>query len=82
MHTPSTLDILLKWLATAILIVGTVVNSAKIYPLGVIHLILGGLVWLVVSIRWREPSLIVVNAVMTLAAFLGLAWEYWLKNFF
>ncbi len=62
----------LKWLATAILIVGTAINSLGYYPLGPIVLSLGGIVWLVVAVRWREPSLIVVNATMTATALLGL----------
>jgi len=66
----------LKWLATAILIAGTAVNSLGFYPAGPMILTLGGLIWLVVSIRWREPSLIVVNAMMSGTAILGLAWNY------
>ena len=71
------MDNILKWLATAILIVGTAVNSLGIYPLGPIILIVGGLVWLIVSCMWKEYSLIVVNAVMTLTAAVGLAIHYW-----
>lgn len=66
----------LKWTATVILVVGTAVNSAGIYPAGVLLLILGGFFWLAVSIRWKEPSLIVVNTVMTITAVAGLAWNY------
>ena len=66
----------LKWTATAILIVGTAVNSLGFYPAGPLILAVGGLMWLVVSIRWREASLIVVNGVMTLTAIAGLAWHY------
>lgn len=66
----------LKWLATAILIVGTAVNSAGYYPQGPIILSLGGLIWLLVAIRWREPSLIVVNGMMTATAIAGLLFHY------
>jgi len=66
----------LKWLATAILIVGTAVNSLGYYPQGPLILTVGGLIWLVVAIRWREASLIVVNAMMSGTAILGLVWNY------
>ena len=69
----------LKWLATAILILGTAVNSAGFYPAGPLILVVGGLVWLVVSIRWKEASLIVVNGMMTATAIAGLAFHYFGK---
>jgi hypothetical protein len=67
----------LKWTATAILIVGTAVNSLGYYPAGPIILAVGGLLWLVVSIRWREASLIVVNSVMTATGIAGLILKYY-----
>ena len=66
----------LKWIATVILIVGTAINSAGFHPEGPIMLFVGGLIWLVVSIRWKEASLIVTNAVMALAAVGGFLYSY------
>jgi hypothetical protein len=66
----------MEWVATAILIVGTAVNSMGFYPAGPLILVLGGLVWLAVSIAWRKPSLIVVNGLMTGVAITGLALHY------
>jgi hypothetical protein len=66
----------LKWIATAILIIGTAVNSLGYYPAGPIILAVGGILWLIVSIRWREPSLIVVNSVMTATGIAGLVAKY------
>lgn len=66
----------LKWIATAILIVGTAVNSLGYYPEGPIILAIGGILWLIVSIRWREASLIVVNSVMTATGIAGLVAKY------
>jgi hypothetical protein len=37
---------------------------------------LTGVIWLVVSVRWREPSLIVTNGIMLLTGLAGLAWNY------
>jgi hypothetical protein len=70
------LNFYLKWLATITLIIGTAVNSLGFYPEGPIILITGGVLWLTVSIRWREPALIVTNAVMSLTAIVGVAFNY------
>jgi hypothetical protein len=65
----------LKWTATVILIIGTAVNSLGYYPEGPFILAVGGVIWLIVSIRWREPSLIVTNAVMTITGIAGLCYR-------
>ena len=70
------LNSLLKWLGTVTLIIGTGVNSLGLYPAGPLILLLGGAFWLVVSIRWREPALIVTNAVMFVTAAAGLTWAW------
>lgn len=69
-------DWVLKWLATALLIVGTAVNSLGYYPEGPLIMLAGGLVWLIVSIRWREASLIVTNGVLSLVAIAGLLYKH------
>ena len=61
---------ILKWTATAILIVGTGVNGLGIYPLGPALLVLGGFIWLTVAIRIKDAPLIVTNLVMSVV---GLA---------
>jgi len=70
------LDWYAKWVATATLIVGTAVNSLGFYPAGPLILSAGGVVWLAVSIHWREPSLIVTNGVMVAVGLAGLALKY------
>jgi uncharacterized protein with PQ loop repeat len=66
----------LKWLGTAILILGTAVNSLNIYPGGVILLIIGGWLWLAVAVRIKDRPLIVTNLVMSMTALIGLLWRY------
>jgi hypothetical protein len=66
----------LKWIATVILIVGTAINSLGYYPEGPLTLALGGIIWLIVSVRWREPSLIVTNGVMLATGLAGLTYRY------
>tara|TARA_Y100001970_G_scaffold88125_1_gene111236 strand:- start:8240 stop:8473 length:234 start_codon:yes stop_codon:yes gene_type:complete len=62
----------LKWIATATLIIGTLINSLGYYPSGPIILAVGGFIWLVVSVMWREPALIVTNAVLFIVGVGGL----------
>ena len=69
-------DQILKWTATAILILGTAVNSLGYYPLGPIILVAGGIVWLTVAIMWKEPALIITNAVMSAVGAGGLLINY------
>lgn len=70
------LDQILKWLATAILIMGTAVNSLGYYPLGPIILVLGGVIWLIVAVMWKEPALIITNAVMSTVGIIGLVYTF------
>lgn len=76
MHLKKDTNWYLKWVATCVLILGTAVNSAGFYPQGPIILALGGVFWLVVSIRWKEMSLIITNAVMLFTGIAGLVWNY------
>lgn len=69
-------DQLLKWTATAILILGTAVNSLGYYPQGPIILAIGGLIWLIVSVMWKEPALIITNGVMSVVGIGGLLIYY------
>ena len=65
-------DSVLKWTATVVLILGSLVNGLGYYPWGPLILTVGGAIWLLVAVRWREPSLIVTNAVMFAAGAGGL----------
>jgi hypothetical protein len=75
----NSLDTKLKWAATAVLIVATAFTSLNIYPLGPILYLIGGLLWLIVSIRWKEPALIVTNAVLASVNLIGLIYNLILK---
>jgi len=61
-----------------VLIIGTFVNATfpNLYPLGPGLLALGGILWLIVSIMWKEPALIVTNGVLTLVGLGGIALFY------
>jgi hypothetical protein len=69
-------DQILKWVATGILIVGSLVNSLGYYPAGPMILGLGAIVWLIVSIMWKEMSLIVTNLIFAVITSIGLIIYY------
>ena len=54
----------LKWLATLVTIAGAICTSINIYPLGPGLLNVGAFMWLIVAIKWREWSLITINATL------------------
>lgn len=64
----------LKWLATAILIVGTAVNGLGYYPEGPLLLVLGGVIWLAVAVKVRDWPLIVTNLVMSTVGLAAVVW--------
>jgi hypothetical protein len=66
------LDFYIKWLATAVTIAGAILVSLNLYPHGPALLNLGALLWLIVSIMWREWSLIIINATLLLIYTVGL----------
>ena len=66
---------LMKWTATAILILGTAVNGLGYYPLGPLLLVLGGLIWLAVAVKLRDLPLIVTNLVMSVVGLVAVLWR-------
>jgi len=75
----NSLDIKLKWSATAVLVAATALTSLNIYPLGPMLYLIGGLLWLVVSIMWKEPALIVTNLTLALVNAIGLIYNLIIK---
>jgi hypothetical protein len=72
------LDIVLKWLATGMLIAGAALTSGSwLYPINVVLFLLGNLFWAWVGIIWKEYSLIVLNVVITIIYVIGLTIKYW-----
>lgn len=66
------LDFYLKWIATTFICMGALLISLDIYPVGPIVSLTGTAFWLVVSIMWREKSLILVNSVVLIIYTVGL----------
>ena len=72
------LDWYIKWMATAFICAGALCTSVNLYPLGPILLNIGTVLWLIVSIMWREASLIAVNAIVLVIYTTGLIVKLWL----
>ena len=63
------------WFASAALICGSMLASFDCYPWYSIAFMIANTSWIVVGILWRERSLIVMNAVITLIYILGLIFK-------
>lgn len=70
----------MKWTATAVLIVGTAVNGLGVYPLGPALLVLGGAIWLIVAVRVKDLPLIVTNLVMSLVGAGAIAYTLYTQH--
>ena len=62
---------ILKWIGTGILILEQVLTVLVSIQMPIL-LGLGGLIWMMVGILWRENSLIVTNLVLSLVTFIGI----------
>jgi hypothetical protein len=67
----------LKWLGTAVLILGTAVNGMGYWPWGPLLLALGGVIWGIAAIITRDRALLVTNAVMSSVGIVAIAWSLW-----
>ena len=72
MLTKKRIEFLFEWGSTIILLCGAALTSLNIYPMNVFLSIVGNLGWLVVSIMWRKPSLIVIQLVISFIYVAGL----------
>ena len=75
-----TIDWYLKWIATAVICIGSFCTSVNIYPLAPILMNLGTILWLIVAIMWRESSLIVVNTIVLLIYTVGLTYKFFIAG--
>jgi len=59
--TQTKFDIILKWVAVAVVLVGALLTSLEATPYNIYMLNLGSALYLIWSIRIKEKSLIAVN---------------------
>ena len=62
----------IKWFATFTTIIGALLTSFKMYPYYIIFFNIGALSWLIVAIKWKEYSLILINSVLLAIYLVGL----------
>jgi hypothetical protein len=51
-----------RWAGTAFYLVGMVLTAINIYPLNLVFGALGGALWCLVGIQWKDKALILVEA--------------------
>jgi hypothetical protein len=64
--------IIIKWLGTLLTIGGTLMTAIEVDPLNIYLFIVGAFFWLLVSVRMKDFSLIVLNSSLLTASLLGL----------
>jgi len=64
----------LAWTGTAILIMAATLAAFNQYPYYVYLFCLANSIWVIIGILWRENSLVVLNAGLTLIYLAGLIW--------
>lgn len=52
----------MRWGGTAFYLVGMVLTSINIYPLNLVFGAIGGALWCLVGIQWKDKALILVEA--------------------
>jgi len=62
----------LAWLATWALLLSATLASFNIYPLYVYGFLFSNSLWMLIGVLWKERSLIVMNAGLTLIYVIGL----------
>ena len=72
MLTSKQIEFFFEWVSTFILLAGAALTSLNIYPMNVFLSLAGNLGWLVVSLMWRKPSLIVIQLVISFIYVAGL----------
>lgn len=63
---------MVRWGGTILYMIGMVLTSLNIYPLNLIFGMLGGAMWCIVGIRWKDRALILVEAASALIYLAGL----------
>tara|TARA_R110000787_G_scaffold116919_1_gene227296 strand:+ start:889 stop:1146 length:258 start_codon:yes stop_codon:yes gene_type:complete len=76
MSPTHTFDWYLKWIASVLLIIGTILTSNNIFPLNLYFHSLGLFGWFIVSIIWNDRALLVINAVSLAILVNGMVADY------
>jgi len=75
--TPTlTFDWYVKWIASVLLIIGTILTSNNIFHLNLYFHSIGLFGWFIVSIIWNDRALLVINAVSLAILVNGMVANY------
>ena len=78
-QTPTyTIDWYIKWIASIILVVATILTSNNIYPLNLYFHAVGMLGWFIVAMFWNDRALLIINSVSCALLIDGLV-SYYVK---
>ena len=69
----NTINTVLKWSATVLILIGAVLTSFAIDPANIYFMNVGTLVWLIWALRIKDKALIVVNAGLLVIYIIGFA---------
>jgi len=72
MDRPNRIDWWIKWFASIVLIIGATTTAMNLYPFNMYFQFVGITGWLVVSIMWKDWSLITVNIVGSVIMLVGI----------
>jgi hypothetical protein len=62
----------LAWLATVSLIASAFLASINLYPYYIYGFLISNSMWILIGVLWKERSLVVMNAGLTLIYIIGL----------
>ena len=68
-----TKEVVLKWVANIVIVVAAVATAFDIHPWNKVLFLVGSLLWTVVGIMWRQPSLWTLNAFCAVLYIIGLS---------
>jgi hypothetical protein len=68
-----TKEVVLKWVANIVIVVAAVATAFDIHPWNKVLFLVGSLLWTVVGIMWRQPSLWTLNAFCAILYIIGLS---------
>jgi len=61
-----------EWISTVILITGCMLTSINQYPANLYLSLIGNFGWIIVAIKWRKWSLLVIQAVVSVIYIAGI----------
>lgn len=62
----------LAWVASSLLVLTALLAALNVYPIYVYGFIVANSLWILIGILWKEPSLVWMNAGLTIIYVLGL----------